>query len=51
MGRGARATFTLLLLPFTVDSQRKGSILEAHGGRLWATANLPNGATFPLPCR
>jgi signal transduction histidine kinase len=22
------------------------SIMEAHGGRLWATENLPNGATF-----
>src|SRR5207302_11291987 len=24
------------------------SILEAHGGRLWATANIPHGATFQL---
>jgi signal transduction histidine kinase len=22
------------------------SITEAHGGRLWATANIPHGATF-----
>ena len=34
------------------------SIMEAHGGRLWATANLPHGATFQftlpgtqMPCR
>jgi signal transduction histidine kinase len=27
------------------------SIIEAHGGRLWATANVPHGATlqFTLP--
>ena len=29
------------------------SIIEAHGGRVWATANLPRGAvlqfTLPLP--
>jgi signal transduction histidine kinase len=24
------------------------SIMEAHGGRLWATANVPHGATFHL---
>src|ERR1700688_1806632 len=24
------------------------SIMEAHGGRLWATANVPYGATFHL---
>jgi len=22
------------------------SIMEAHGGRLWATATVPHGATF-----
>jgi signal transduction histidine kinase len=24
------------------------SIMEAHGGRLWASANQPHGATFQL---
>jgi signal transduction histidine kinase len=24
------------------------SIIETHGGRLWATANVPHGATFQL---
>jgi signal transduction histidine kinase len=24
------------------------SIIEAQGGRLWATANIPHGATFQL---
>jgi signal transduction histidine kinase len=24
------------------------SIIEAHGGRLWATPNLPRGAVFQL---
>ena len=24
------------------------SIMEAHGGRLWATANVPHGTTFQL---
>jgi signal transduction histidine kinase len=23
-----------------------GSIVEAHGGRIWATANVPQGAAF-----
>src|SRR5262249_1368795 len=25
------------------------SIVEAHGGRLWATANVPHGAIFHFP--
>jgi PAS domain S-box-containing protein len=27
------------------------SIIEAHGGRLWATANVPHGATFQFTLR
>jgi PAS domain S-box-containing protein len=27
------------------------TIMEAHGGRLWATANTPHGATFQFTCR
>ena len=27
------------------------SIIEAHGGRLWATANEPHGATFQFTVR
>ena len=27
------------------------SIIEAHEGRLWATANVPYGTRFSLPCR
>ncbi|HTJ25756.1 MAG TPA: ATP-binding protein [Candidatus Limnocylindria bacterium] len=29
------------------------SIIEAHGGRVWATANVPRGAvfTFTLPAK
>jgi signal transduction histidine kinase len=27
------------------------SIMEAHGGRLWATANVPHGATFQFTLR
>jgi hypothetical protein len=32
-------------------TSRRARIAEAHGGRMWATANRPRGAVFRFTCR
>jgi signal transduction histidine kinase len=53
VGIPAENTDRLFTAFFTTKSSGLGmglsicrSIIEAHGGRLWATANVPHGVTF-----